>query len=139
MRDSVRAEPCSSCPYRRDVPSGLWAEHEYSKLRLYDERTVDQPMAPFACHATPEHLCSGWAACHSNRGSDIPGDPGAHPYDLMALRMLRIPQPVPMPRTPLFASGNEAADWGQRDIENPSEEAMERVAKLLAKYPRLEG
>ena len=32
-KQEVRSQPCSSCPYRKDVPSGVWAHHEYEKLR----------------------------------------------------------------------------------------------------------
>lgn len=130
MKDAIRSEPCSSCPYRQDVPSGLWAAHEYEKLRGYDEPTGAQPIAAFACHATPEHFCHGWAVVHSNRG---------HAYELLALRLRRYDtRNVPVSRTvALWSSGNEAADWGQRDVENPTDEAVERVAKLMAKYPRL--
>ena len=123
----VRSMPCSACPYRRDVPSGLWAAHEYDKLRAYDLPTGDQPFGVFACHATPEHLCNGWAICHTSRGNE---------YDLLALRLFgsgEIPEPV----VPLFASGNEAADHGQADIEEPSDEAKAAVDKLMRKYERL--
>lgn len=58
-----------ACPYRKDVPSGVWDASEYDKLPAYDAPTAEQPFAPFACHATPEKLCHGWAVCHSNRGS----------------------------------------------------------------------
>lgn len=27
-----RTEPCETCPYRRDVPSGVWSADEYRKL-----------------------------------------------------------------------------------------------------------
>lgn len=123
----IRSMPCSACPYRLDVPSGLWAAHEYDKLRGYDETTGNQPMAVFSCHATPEALCHGWAVCHSNRG---------HEYDLLALRIHGSP-PVPEAGVPLFASGNEAADWGQEDVDDPSDEAKDAVARLMRKYPRL--
>ena len=125
----VRSEPCSACPYRQDVPSGVWAEHEYEKLRQYDEPTGNQPFAPFACHATPEHLCNGWAVVHSNRG---------HEFDLLALRLIDGIVAIPTPSTPLFASGNEAADHGQREIAHPSEGATKTVDRLLRKFPRLE-
>ena len=123
----IRSQPCSACPYRRDCPSGLWASYEYDKLRDYDNPTPDQPMASFFCHATPEHLCHGWAVVHTSRGNE---------YDLLALRIWP-GGPVPEAGVPLFDSGNEAADWGQRDIEDPSPEAMEAVAKLMRKYERL--
>lgn len=123
----IRGESCSACPYRLDVPSGLWAAHEYDKLRAYDLPTPDQPFAPFACHATPDHLCHGWSVVHTSRG---------HEYDLLALRMLGVTD-IPPAGVPLFASGGEAADWGQRDLEHPGPEARAAVARLLRKYPRL--
>lgn len=127
---AVRKEPCSTCPYRLDVPSGVWAAHEYEKLRPYDLPTAEQPMGTFGCHATPEHYCHGWAVVHSNRG---------HHYDLLALRIWHPEGGIPAAAVPLFASGNEAADWGQSDIEDPSPEAHEVMQRLLRKYPRLEG
>ena len=126
----VRAQPCSSCPYRKDVPSAVWATEEYEKLRDYDLPTGDQPLAIFACHATPEHLCHGWAVCHTNRG---------HQFDLLALRIFGYPEEIPEPYVPLFASGNEAADHGEQDIETPSADALRTVGKLTRKYPRLRG
>jgi Family of unknown function (DUF6283) len=128
VSDSIRSQPCSACPYRRDVPSGVWAVSEYEKLREYDEPTGDQPFAAFGCHATPEALCHGWAVVHSSRG---------HEHDLLALRLLGSP-PIPEPGVPLWSSGNEAADHGQAEIEEPSMEAMETVDRLTRKYPRLE-
>ena len=124
----IRKEPCSSCPYRRDVPSGVWAKSEYAKLVEYDAPTGEQPFAPFACHATPEHNCHGWAVVHSNRGPE---------YELLALRMWPPNNGVPEAAVPLFASGQEAAEHGMADIEEPSDEAVKTVAKLMGKYERL--
>jgi hypothetical protein len=122
--------PCSSCPYRRDVPSGVWAAHEYDKLRDYDAPTCEQPFSVFACHATPEHYCHGWAVVHTNRGNE---------YDLIALRVARDGYPaIPEAGVPLFDSGNEAADHGQADILEPTPEAKGTVAKLMRKYERLQ-
>ena len=125
----IRSNPCSACPYRTDVPSGVWSATEYEKLRAYDRVTFEQPFEAFACHATPEHICSGWAVVHSTRGGE---------YELLGLRILGIgAHEVPPTKIELFASGNEAADWGEQDIEDPSEEAMDVVAKLMSKYERL--
>lgn len=123
----IRSQPCSACPYRLDCPSGVWEHSEYEKLRPYDNDTFDQPFAAFACHATPGSLCNGWAVCHSNRG---------HRHSLVALRLLGIGD-VPPESVPLFASGNDAADWGQQNIEDPDDDAIEIVARLQRKYPRL--
>jgi len=123
----IRANPCSACPYRCDAPSGLWAHHEYEKLRGYDEPTMDQPFAPFMCHATPDHYCHGWAVTHNSRG---------HEFELLALRLRGNP-PIPEGDVICFGSGNEAADHGQRDIEDPSDESKAAAARLMRKYERL--
>ena len=124
----VRSQPCSSCPYRQDVPSGVWNASEYEKLRDYDNPTGDQPMATFACHATPEHHCHGWAVVHTSRGNE---------FDLLALRIFGYPE-IPPAGVPLFESGNDAADHGQANITDPSDEAIETTQRLLRKYPRLQ-
>jgi Family of unknown function (DUF6283) len=123
----IRKEPCSACPYRRDVASGVWAEHEYDKLLDYDRPTGEQPIAAFSCHATPDHYCHGWAVVHSNRGNE---------NDLLALRLRGSPE-IPEAAVPLFNSGQEAAEHGKADIENPSAEAHATVVKLQRKHERL--
>jgi len=126
-RCEIREHPCAVCPYRKDVPSGIWASGEYDKLTAYDAPTPLQPMASFSCHATPERLCHGWAVVHSNRG---------HENDLLALRLLGSPE-VPVAAVPLFESGAAAAEHGKRDSENPGESARFVMARLQRKYPRL--
>lgn len=123
----VRSRPCPACPYRRDCPSGVWASEEYEKLRAYDAPTFAQPSEAFACHATPDRLCHGWAVVHTSQ---------AHEFDLLALRFA--PAEVPDAAVPLWGSGAEAADHGQRDVEDPGEDAVEAVCRLL-RYPRLRG
>jgi Family of unknown function (DUF6283) len=119
--------PCESCPYRRDVPSGVWAASEYAKLREYDKQTYDQPMEPFQCHQTgadSDHwrLCAGWVGCHGQ--------------ELLSLR-LAVSQGTQDPEVmtyttavPLFSCGGEAAEHGMADIDDPSDEAQALVAKI---------
>jgi hypothetical protein len=129
MNGEVRKEPCSTCPYRKDVPSGVWSFDTYEILRPYDEPTFAQPFKPFGCHTTPDFYCHGWAVVHTSRGNE---------FDLVSLRMARLGYPdIPEPAVPLFASGNEAADHGQRDLDNPSAESRAAVDKLLRKYDRI--
>lgn len=124
--------PCASCPYRRDVPSGIWAHEEYDKLRRYDAPTAEQPAALFQCHqadadSDARRICAGWAGCHD----------GAH---LLALRIARLDGRIDATThqavaeytspIPLFASGDEAAAHGQADIELPSKEAVRLIAKI---------
>lgn len=122
--------PCESCPYRRDVPSGVWSANEYAKLRDYDGETWEQPPGVFQCHQTgPEddgkaRLCAGWVGCHGQ--------------ELLALRLAvsrgDVDPEVMNYHTDveLFGSGTEAAEHGEADIEYPGEEAQALVAKIAA-------
>lgn len=119
--------PCESCPYRRDVPSGVWAAEEYDKLPRYDDPTYAQPAGVFLCHQRDGRVCAGWAGCHD----------GAH---LLALRIavragemtvasyratVTYSSPVP-----LFASGSEAAVHGKAGINQPGAPARRVIAKV---------
>lgn len=124
--------PCESCPYRRDIPSGIWAHEEYEKLRHYDAPTAHQPAGLFQCHQTDadsdiRRVCAGWAGCHD----------GAH---LLSLRFGVLDGHIE-PSThqavvdyispvPLFASGAEAADHGQADVAQPTDEAEHLINKI---------
>ncbi len=124
---TVRQSPCGSCPYRRDVPSGLWAASEYNKLPGYDGQTWEQAQAGatglFFCHRTPEFLCAGWVSCHdmdNNLAMRLHArrqcvDPAVYDYE----------SPVP-----LFATGAQAAAHGLRDIDDPGEAARDNVQQL---------
>jgi hypothetical protein len=128
MTQPIRSESCTACPYRRDVPSGVWAAHEYDKLAEYDGETHEQPMGAFMCHATPENLCHGWVVVHGRQD---------HAHEPIAFRMWGIDPSTVEEHTPLFSSGTEACEHGKRDIEHPSDEAREVVARLQGKYERL--
>lgn len=118
--------PCGTCPYRRDVPAGIWAAEEYEKLPRYDGDTMQQVLNEafglFFCHQNDGHLCAGWAGCHDT-------------HHLLALRF----NPVD-PSTfdyvspiPLFGSGLEAAEHGLSGIEAPDGAALLAIAKLEAR------
>ena len=130
MVDGIRVAraPCKTCPYRRDVPSGLWAAEEYAKLPCYDGSMLDQLMngggAVFDCHQSDGNICAGWLGCH-----------GAH--DLVALRLtkqdiapavFRFKSPVP-----LFKSGTQAAEHGMKAIRRPGPRARRAIARLIGK------
>lgn len=124
---TIRTHPCTACPYRRDVPSGVWSDNDYNKLSLYDEPTFAQPFQAFSCHATPDRYCHGWAVVHTSRG---------HEYDLLALRFRDCGE-IPEAAVELFGSGTEAAEHGKRDAEAPGDDAVKTVARLKWKYTRL--
>jgi hypothetical protein len=119
---TVAARPCGSCPYRRDVPSGVWAAHEYDKLVDYDQPTWAQPPILFMCHQRDGCVCAGWLACHGG--------------ELLALRIgvfSGAVQPALFEYTtdvPVFASGAAAAAHGKRDVKRPNAQAQKLVAKL---------
>lgn len=123
--------PCASCPYRRDVPSGVWAPEEYEKLPAYDRDTMSQPPQLFLCHQTGRddgaRVCAGWAGCH---------DTG----QLLALRFAAVtgsmtPEAVGatldyVSPVPLFGSGVEAARHGLAEVERPGGRAVKTMSKI---------
>lgn len=112
------ARPCGSCPYRRDVPSGVWDASEYAKLPRYDLPTGEQPIGVFLCHRQDGRACAGWCAVHDMdeclalRFAAAEGTV----TDYEALRDYETD-------VPLFASGAEAAQHGLREIAAPGPEA----------------
>ncbi len=123
---TVRKSPCPSCPYRLDVPSGVWHPEEYARLASYDGDMLSQALAGafglFFCHQADGNLCAGWAGCHdmtetlAARLSTADLDPAVFAYE----------SPVP-----LFASGAEAAAHGMRDAEKPGAEALAMIRKIV--------
>ncbi|MFI8974122.1 DUF6283 family protein [Nocardia asteroides] len=64
--------PCVSCPYRCDVPSGVWAFEEYEKLRGHDGDMASPQL--FRCHqagreAASWRMCAGWVGSRGGRES----------------------------------------------------------------------
>ncbi|REF00374.1 DUF6283 family protein [Thermomonospora umbrina] len=134
-RGTIRAparRPCATCPYRRDVPSGVWAPEEYEKLRRYDAPTMEQPPGVFVCHTTGRNaetarVCAGWAGTHD----------GPH---LLALRIAAMTGTLSgedvhatidhVSPDPLFASGAEAADHGMSEVNAPGPRALVAMSKV---------
>lgn len=124
-------QPCQSCPYRADAPSGIWAAEEYAKLVGYDADTASQPPNLFLCHQTDAddpraRLCAGWVGCHgdqllslrlaASRGDLEPATAeAAFSYTTSTL---------------LFESGTAAALHGIRDIPAPSTSARHAIDKI---------
>jgi hypothetical protein len=118
--------PCVTCPYRRDVPSGIWHPSEYAKLPLYDGDMASQAMAGaigiFLCHQKDGCLCGGWVKTHGAANllalRITPVDPSTFDYD---------------PATPVWSSGAEAALHGIRDIAHPKRAARRKITWLERK------
>lgn len=131
MTTTVRARPCSSCPYRRDVPSGIWDQAEYDKLRKYDGDTPEQieneAFGVFHCHSTPDYVCAGWLGCIDKEVS-LALRFNSHRLDPEVWDYV---SPVP-----LFESGAAAAEHGERDIQEPGSDAYWAMLKLRRQIER---
>lgn len=129
--------PCGSCPYRRDVPSGLWAVDEYEKLPRFDEAdlTSGQPLGAFFCHQQNGRLCAGWVGCHDMDNSI--GLRMALSRGLINVDDYEAAIDYESP-VPLFSSGAEAAAHGMRDIRSPSPSARRAIDNLTRKRERKE-
>jgi hypothetical protein len=85
----------------------------------------------FQCHQSERdsdkaRLCAGWVACHG-------------PENLLALRLAVISGALDDPEVfayqtdvPLMFSGQDACEHGLADIDDPSAEARELVAKIAS-------
>lgn len=122
--------PCGTCPYRRDVPSGVWASEEYEKLPPYDNETGAQPPHLFACHQADGRLCAGWVGCH-----DMDNSLAVRLGSNIGALTPEVTQAVLGYRTeiPLWASGAEAAEHGLAEVNEPSWEARRKIERLLRK------
>jgi hypothetical protein len=132
-RDQIHVpkRSCSTCPYNKATPSGIWSAHEYAKLRDYDELPGAGPKLPealavFFCHQTNatgvDTICRGWLSAHR---------------DGVAVRLAACmgaldPADVPTEDEPeYYNSGGEAAEAGMKDIECMSPEAILAARKLV--------
>lgn len=118
--------PCGTCPYRRDVPQGIWDASEYEKLPRYDGETMEQILAGatalFFCHQNDGHLCAGWVGCHDTN-------------HLAALRFNPVDESVfdYVSPVPLFSSGAEACEHGLGGVDDPGPDAQAAIRKLVAR------
>jgi len=122
---NVLRKPCTSCPYRKDHPSGVWDKSEYEKLRDYDSNAA---IGIFLCHQTNAHgletLCRGWVSVHC---------------DSVAVRLAVVTgkiepeEPYRNCGVPLHESGNAAGDAGERNLNRPTVKAMGMVGRLIKK------
>lgn len=117
--------PCTTCPYRRDTPPGIWHPDEYAKLPLYDDRPI---LAAFLCHQSTATgkptICRGWLSVHSES-----------PAVRLALILGTVTPEQVYADVPvkLYASGTEAATAGMAGVEHPDASARTAIDRLITK------
>lgn len=120
--------PCGSCPYRKDVPSGVWDKSEYEKLPAYDGPTYAQSLGVFLCHQQDGRLCAGWVGCHDMGESLAFRIASSNMSRADAMAVLNYKTAVP-----LFKSGAAAAAHGMKAIRRPGRKAKNVIENLLVK------
>lgn len=120
-----RKTPCASCPYRKDVPAGVWHRSEYEKLPPYDRDTGSQPPNLFMCHQQDGNLCAGWCAVHGDESLALRMGVSFGQVDPSAIEYTT--------DVPLHPSGKAAAEHGMKDYRQPSERAQETIEKIVRK------
>lgn len=121
----VAPRPCTTCPYRRDTPAGIWAPEEYEKLARYDDEPL---LATFLCHQTNATgiptACRGWLSVHCESVAAR-----------MAVMQGRVTndQRYAEVDVDLYANGREARDAGMAGVEHPDEAAQRAMDRLLAR------
>lgn len=125
----VAPRPCSTCPYRRATPPGIWAPEEYAKLSRYDAAQLDPvDLSTFHCHQQlvtgVATACRGWLSVHA---------------DSAAVRLAVVtgridPATIPPEVEPdLYASGAEACAAGLAGVDDVSEAAFRSQVRLMAR------
>jgi hypothetical protein len=129
----INRAPCTSCPYRKDVPSGIWVKEEYDKILPYDGEMWVQPRGVFLCHQNDGSLCRGWLDCH--------GD------NLLAVRLLcsrgdatsaaMIKALDEGPAVAVFNSAADASKHGRKAIRKPGKRAQVLMDSITRKRGKL--
>lgn len=128
----VRKNPCPSCPFRKDCPSGIWDESEYEHLRIYDgdigQQIVRGATSTFHCHSTPEDLCAGWVGTFG-------------PWELAVLRLHsdKLDPSVWDYETSvaLHESGQAAYEHGMARYKAPGDDARQAILKIKRLRPEV--
>ena len=128
----VLPNPCSSCPYRKDVPPGVWHETEYVKLLEYSPDPFSDQLpflGTFLCHQTNatgrETVCKGWLWVERESLAVRLG---------MMQRDEFAPEEVyRKPQVELYETGAAACAAGLSGIEAPSPAARRLMDRLRKK------
>lgn len=134
----VAATACSTCPYRRDTPGGVWDRTEYEKLKLYDvghETPLGNvpELHTFICHHSAprgpgQMVCRGWLSVHRD-----------HPAVRLAACLGKLDLddiPTADESSVYYGSGTEAAEAGLREVAKPTRKAREAIVKILVRKAR---
>lgn len=118
---------CSSCPYLRSTPPGVWDRTEYEKLPSFDQNPCMGPV--FLCHQhapADKALCVGWLAVHDIITTRL----------LVATKQLDGASMPPYDPKVYYSSGREACDAGLAGVDTPSWAAKLTVRKIVKQQRR---
>ena len=114
--------PCNTCPYRKDTPSGIWDKSEYDKLPQWDNQYC--MAGTFLCHnGNREYICRGWAEVH-HRNMSVRLACFNVEWDETNSKPTKIK---------LYRTGAEARRAGLRKINNPDDKAKAVIVKLVGR------
>lgn len=117
---AVTPNPCSTCPYRRDTPPGIWEPEEYERMRESGER-----FATFLCHHSPvigKTICRGWLT--------VERDSIAVRLAIFRGEVTAAERDAPVSAA-LYETGHEGADAGLAGVDHPSPAARKAIAALI--------
>ena len=132
----VNRDACSTCPYLKATPPGVWHRVEYEKLRYFDvgeeaewpdgSRHRVPALGTFHCHQENASgiptACKGWVVVHR---------------DSVAMKVAMIygaidPDDVPFEHDDrYYATGTEACEAGLTGVVDPSDVAKKVIDKLI--------
>lgn len=125
----VARRPCSTCPYRRDTPPGIWHPDEYRKLPQYDD-DQQSTVAVFLCHqrqAQRDTACRGWLT--------VARESAAARLAVMTGLVID-EQRYAAVDVDLYATGAEACAAGLAGVDEPDDQACAAIDKLTRRATR---
>lgn len=121
----VKRVPCTTCPYRKDCPAGVWHISEYQKLPAYDDDRQES-VAVFLCHLTNNDeetvVCRGWLT--------VAAESVAARLGVLRGNFTDEERYAPPP-VELYATGLEAAEAGIEGLVDPSPRTKRTIERLL--------
>lgn len=119
----VAVSPCTSCPYAKSTPPGVWHKSEYLKLPGYDDPQT--AFETFLCHHSAvtdrQSVCRGWLTVHAE---------SVAARLATSMGLVTDDERYAPVKEELYASGAEACAAGIAGITRPSAPARRVIDRL---------